>query len=109
MADIDILWPQGVDFGVIYPIELNGSPADLTGYTAACVVRAAEDRTSELYATLTASIQDTSNVVIQATAAVSLEWTWDFGYYDVKLIDPSSNPVKIVGQGTIIVDPIVTG
>ena len=105
--DQDILWPQGVDFGVVWPMQDGDTPADLFGYSGVCQVRAEHSRTSALYATLPVSIIDDSKVAVQIDRETSVLWEWDFGYYDVIIIS-ADGVSRCVAQGTIIVDPVVT-
>lgn len=106
--DQDILWPQGVDFGVVWPMYDGDNPADLFGYSGLCHVRASEDRNSLLYVALPVSIVDGYKVMVQIDRETSVLWAWDFGYYDVILIAPDGSSRPPIAQGTIIVDPIVT-
>lgn len=110
---VTLRFRQGVDAGFVWPVvDTDGTPANLTGWTAASQVRQFEDPTAPLIATLDAFIDDSDPTVtyvgIRWTAAESLEWTWQQGKCDVRLSDPHGDPKQFVWQGAVVLDKAVT-
>lgn len=104
-----IIFYQGITVGYRYPlVDAEGLTADVTGWSAKCQIRVAEDHLSTLLFEPTCYIDDESGVVIEYTAEESLSWTWNKGYFDVVLVDPDGVPRQVLDSGTVKVDRIVT-
>lgn len=104
----DLTFPQGVDYGEVWPVDQNGTPANLMGWSAVCEVRDAPNGGGNLLHTFTCSIQENYKVAIQYTAEESLLWEWTFGFYDVKLVNGSDRPIGPLVRGTISILPIIS-
>ena len=100
---------QGITVGYRYPlVDANGLPADATGWSAKCQIREAEDPSADLLFEPLTYIDNEGGVVIEYTAAQSLGWLWDKGFYDIILIDPQGVPRQILDSGKVRVDRVVT-
>ena len=104
-----LVFYQGITVGYRFPLtQPNGLPAETEGWSAKCQIRSAEDYHSKLLFEPTCFIDEESGIVVQYTAAESLEWKFKEGFYDIVLIDPEGVPRQIVDQGKIRVDKVVT-
>ena len=99
---------QGVDSGYAWPIvDGSGTPAELAGHTAICQVRRQEIPDGDLLAELTASVVG-SAVAVTWNAEESMAWSWTDGWSDVVLIDAAGRPIRVVWQGRVLVDKVVS-
>lgn len=104
-----LVMPQGITIGFRYPlVDADGLPADATGWSEKCQIREAEDPHAELLFEPLTYIDNEGGVVIEYTAAQSLGWLWDRGFYDIILIDPQGVPRQILDSGKVRVDRVVT-
>lgn len=107
-----LILQQGINGGFRYPlVDSNGLPpaqGSLAGWSTKCQIRLEQNVLSPLLFAFDSFIDDESGVVIQYTAAQSLAWTFDQGFYDIVLIDAEGIPRQIIDQGRIKVDKIVT-
>lgn len=108
LIEQDLTWPQGADRGELWPVEVDGSPANLTGYTVVSEVRDLPNGRGNLLHSFTASIVETDSIAIQTTAEESMLWDWTFGFYDVILYTPDNRPMPAIVRGTIVVIPRVS-
>ena len=104
----DLNWPQGVDYGELWPVETSGTPSNLTGWSVVCQVRDMPHGGGVLLHEFTADVQDVYKVFISCTAEESLLWEWTFGFYDLKLVNPSGRPMPPLVRGTISVLPLIS-
>lgn len=122
MANIDLEIDQGATFRAsIYYKNPDGTPVDLTGYSAFLQARSGNDNSSELFFELTSTIPYTSYGDITITpldGGIHLhipdektkEMLWTIGNYDLFAIAPSapSGDVEKVTQGKIVLSKSVT-
>lgn len=99
---------QGVTQGhAIEMLNLDETPADLTGWTVKCQVREREDSNSLLLHEFSTFTRD-NYAGIKWTAEETMKWSWPFGFADIVLVNPAGVPVQIIWQGIITIDKVVT-
>lgn len=86
-----------------------GTPRDLTGWTARGHIRADHASTATLYEWTGSAISCSADgyVTVTVVPAVSSAWTWRDAVYDVELVDPAGQVVRIA-QGAVRVSAEVT-
>lgn len=87
----------------------NGTPRDLTEWTARAQVRAQITDAATLFEFEDDGITCDSDgyVTLAVTPVQSAAWTWRDGYFDVELVDPTGQVARIA-QGAVRVSPEVT-
>lgn len=101
--------PQGVTWGLSWPITESGQPLDISTWTVRSQVRST-DRASVLHewSTILGNATTAGNAVtLLLTPAASSAWLWDVGVYDVELTDPDGNVYQIA-DGVMYVSAEVT-
>lgn len=91
--------------------EATGEPIDLTGYSARMQIRRNAHSADVLFELtdgdgLTLG-DDLGTIRILIDADTSSEWTWRSGEYDLELVQPSGDPIRLF-QGDVKVSPEVT-
>lgn len=112
--------PIYIDYGYTfrpYPLALKdstGAIINLAGYTAFMNIRAAEDPTSRLYYQMqtgdakgTITIDAANGIVTLYIPASDTKFPWKGGYYDLKLVQPNGDDLKIQ-RGPVYIRPSVT-
>lgn len=102
--------PQGVHWGIAWPITQDGEPLDLTGWTVKAQIRKNIESDTVLYEWSNAAGNVTVNdsqVTLLVSPATSTAWTWERGVYDVELTSPSAIVYRIAA-GPVYVSPEVT-
>ena len=120
MADLDITIQQGATFDITLTWQdANGTPIDLTGYTARMQIREnIEDANFvvEITTTPTASgsivlggAAGTIQLIIPSDVTTGFT-TWDEGVYDLEMISDAGPPevVRRLLEGCVVVTPEVT-
>lgn len=107
----NITCPQGATFDKTFSIALDGTPKDLTGFSAALQVRETFDSTSTVVSLTNGSgitlggVLGTINVVISSTATAAIP----AGYYSYDLEITSGAGVKDrLLEGKFVVTPEIT-
>jgi hypothetical protein len=109
----DLVIEQGTEFllPLVYT-DSNGTPVDLTGWTAAMMIRRNIEDAVPLV-----SLSSNSQGIVLGGASGSITITIDeattsqlaggAAYYDLKLIDSLGKPDRLI-QGKVIISPAVT-
>ena len=102
---------QGTSWAISWPItDEHGEPLDLSGFTVACQIRPSQESGEVLHEfTTEAGTATTSQsyVTLSVPPAVSSQWKWRGGVYDVELTDPSGRVARIA-EGSVVVSPEIT-
>lgn len=106
----DLRIEQGATWSYSWPIDVEGSPVDLSGWTARGQIRSTVESPDVLHEWT--SDDDTalltgSAVTLQLTPADTSAWTWSDGVYDVELTDPAGRVAR-VAQGAVLISREVT-
>lgn len=102
---------QGATFDQTLTWKYNGSPVDLTGWSAHMQIRSAPG--GQLYSDLTdtggeISLGGTAGTIrLVLAAAVTAAFTWDSGYYDLMLTSPAG-AVTYLLAGSFTVQAAIT-
>jgi len=105
-ADLDIY--QGTDYtATVFVANIDGTPADLTGWTAkAQLRRGPADAAPEVEHEIAATVQPPQTVLLSiphaATTLLTSRYAWD-----LDLISPTGQIVTVL-QGAAIIDAEVT-
>jgi len=107
----DLVIPQGTTWEVQWPIQnADGTPADLTGWSARAQVRKALGSSTVLYSWSLLAGNVTvagGSVSLRVAPEVSSSWEWYSGVYDVELYHPDGR-VNRITQGRVTLDKEVT-
>lgn len=94
--DVNVLYQQGDDHPLVFPVLVGAAPVDCTGWSAKAQIR---DRASAVLHTW--STADGSAVCDEDGVSLlvddSLTWDWTFGRYDVAATSPDG--VRVVPAG----------
>jgi hypothetical protein len=110
-GDYNIKCPQGATFDKTFTITVNGSPMNLTGYTAAMQVRETYDSTSTLLSLTNGSgitlggTAGTIAVLVASTATAAI--ADGFYSYDLEITSGGGVTDRLL-QGKFVVTPQVT-
>lgn len=119
LATVSLEIDQGADWWHEWKWSLeddNGvqTPVNLTGYTARMEIRpkaASGTLLARAHSTLstdgTITVDALGVVRVEFTAAVSSEWRWTSGVYDLELVSPGDEVTRLV-EGSVTVRPEVT-
>jgi hypothetical protein len=110
-GDYNIKCPQGATFDKTFTITVNGSPMNLTGYTAAMQVRETYDSTTTLLSLTNGSgitlggTAGTIAVLVSSTATAAI--ADGFYSYDLEITSGGGVTDRLL-QGKFVVTPQVT-
>jgi len=110
-GDYNIKCPQGATFDKTFTITVNGSPMNLTGYTAAMQVRETYDSSSTLLSLTNGSgitlggTAGTIAVLVSSTATAAI--ADGFYSYDLEITSGGGVTDRLL-QGKFVVTPQVT-
>lgn len=105
----NIVVEQGSTFKQRLQVKTSdGTPVNLVGYQVRGMVRL-DYADTDPTATFSCVITDAANGIIEVTlsAAVTTALTFTKGVYDIELVTPSSNVIRLV-QGNVILSREVT-
>lgn len=96
----DLLIPQYSAFSKTFTYKINGAAVNLTGYTAASVIK---NNDGQIIATFTVSINAAlGKITLTLSSAQTSADTFVNGYYDILLKPPAGDP-KRFGEGSVTV------
>ena len=105
----NILVEQGSTFSQKVTVKEDGSPRDLTGYSARAQIRPTRTSTT-LTATFTCTIATPSNgeILMELSPSVTAAITDGRYYYDLEIYSSGDSIVNRLLQGEVTVSPEVT-
>lgn len=103
---------QGSRLRFTFRVLDNGSPADLSGYTARMQIRASVSSTDVLAEYTTANNMlvispGDSTVTITVPSSETEDYNWTTGVYDLEIVSGSNDAIRI-SEGWVKVSPQVT-
>jgi len=107
MADLSII--RGDDYRVMITLTSNGTPFDLTGYTAKAQIRPSTAASAVLYAEFTATVESpaTDGVIKLELDNTTTGALTGNGVWDLQITD-SGGWVTTVASGAVTLVPDVT-
>jgi hypothetical protein len=107
MADLSII--RGDDYRVVVTLTSNGSPFDLTGYTAKAQIRPSTSSSAPLTVEFTATVEtpETDGLITLELNHADTALLTSNGVWDLEITD-SSDWVTTVASGAVTIVPDVT-
>jgi hypothetical protein len=107
----DLKINQGETYRLSIPLlnSTNG-PANVTGLTARGQIRETYHSTTKLYEWLPSlgNLEtSTGSVALTVPATVSAAWTWQYGRWDLEVVDQANTVTRLV-EGYVFVIPEIT-
>lgn len=104
----DLRIEQGADYEVVVPVlDKSDQPIDVTGWSARGQIRRTVTDKDVAYELTEGLSLDDGRLMLSIPAAVSSEWDWRYGIYDVELVSPDSTVTRFL-TGYVYVSREVT-
>lgn len=89
-----------------WPVTLGGAEFDITGWTPSAVIRASHRQGAPVLYTWPAELitVEADELRLEIPAATSLAWTFEMGWYRIKIAAPDQANVQRIASGVFVLD-----
>lgn len=110
---VNIAIKKGSTYEHVYTYtDENGTPIDITGWTARMQIRVTIDAATYIYQALSGGDLSiggvTGEVALSIPEEITAAFTFNAGVYDIELVKPNGKVVDFIGVSTVRTKPEVT-